>query len=165
MPPGPRPFRGPRRAVFTDPDSAGEFRLAFSTDGSTLAVGDANANTYRWNMSWLVWTFARGRQTVEDAVMADGLTVVDQQIVELYSVGHDRQGCGGAEQDGSGQGKAAESGIRVGRGVTLALLVTGVRGAQQRDKQRGLVDRPGEKGRARLPTASPGRPQPPSTTT
>ena len=32
--------------------------------------------------------FARGRQTVEDAVMAPGLTVVDQQIVELYSAGH-----------------------------------------------------------------------------
>lgn len=31
---------------------------------------------------------ARGRQTVEDAVMAAGLTVVDQQIVELYSAGH-----------------------------------------------------------------------------
>ena len=32
--------------------------------------------------------FARGRQTVEDAVVAAGLTVVDQQIVELYSAGH-----------------------------------------------------------------------------
>jgi len=32
--------------------------------------------------------FAQGRQTVEDAVMAPGLTVVDQQIVELYSAGH-----------------------------------------------------------------------------
>jgi ketosteroid isomerase-like protein len=32
--------------------------------------------------------FARGRQTVEDAVMTPGLTVVDQQIVELYSAGH-----------------------------------------------------------------------------
>jgi ketosteroid isomerase-like protein len=32
--------------------------------------------------------FARGRQTVEDAVLAPGLTVVDQQIVELYSAGH-----------------------------------------------------------------------------
>jgi len=42
-----------RQAVFTDPDSAGEFRLAFSPDGNTLAVGDANANTYLWNMSWL----------------------------------------------------------------------------------------------------------------
>jgi ketosteroid isomerase-like protein len=32
--------------------------------------------------------FARGRQAVEDAVMTPGLTVVDQQIVELYSAGH-----------------------------------------------------------------------------
>ncbi len=32
--------------------------------------------------------FARGRQTVEDAVTAAGLTVVDQQIVELYTAGH-----------------------------------------------------------------------------
>lgn len=32
--------------------------------------------------------FARGRQTVEEAVTAPGLTVIDQQIVELYSAGH-----------------------------------------------------------------------------
>ncbi len=32
--------------------------------------------------------FARGRRVVEDAVMTPGLTVVDQQIVELYSAGH-----------------------------------------------------------------------------
>ena len=32
--------------------------------------------------------FARGRQTVEDAITAPGLTVVNQQIVELYSAGH-----------------------------------------------------------------------------
>ena len=116
MPPGPRPFRGPRRAVFTDPDSAGEFRLAFSPDGSTLAVGDANANTYRWNMSWLVWTFARGRQTVEDAVMADGLTVVDQQIVELYSVGHDRQGCGGQSRMARVRARRRKAGSGSGAG-------------------------------------------------
>jgi len=32
--------------------------------------------------------FARGRQVIEDAVTAPGLTVVDQQIVELRSAGH-----------------------------------------------------------------------------
>ncbi len=32
--------------------------------------------------------FARGRQTVEDAVTAPGLTVVDQQILELHPAGH-----------------------------------------------------------------------------
>jgi ketosteroid isomerase-like protein len=32
--------------------------------------------------------FARGRHNVEAAVMTPGLTVVDQQIVELYSAGH-----------------------------------------------------------------------------
>ena len=32
--------------------------------------------------------FARGRQTIEEAVTAPGLTVIDQQIVELYSAGH-----------------------------------------------------------------------------
>jgi ketosteroid isomerase-like protein len=32
--------------------------------------------------------FARGRHYVEAAVMAPGLTVVDQQVVELHSAGH-----------------------------------------------------------------------------
>lgn len=40
-------------ATFHDPGSQGAFRLAFSPDGGTLAVGDANANTYLWNMNWL----------------------------------------------------------------------------------------------------------------
>jgi ketosteroid isomerase-like protein len=31
---------------------------------------------------------ARGRQVVEDAVMTPGLSVVDQEIVELHSAGH-----------------------------------------------------------------------------
>lgn len=42
-----------RRTGFTDPDSAGEFRLTFSPNGNTLAVGDRNASTYLWDMSWL----------------------------------------------------------------------------------------------------------------
>lgn len=39
-----------------DPDSAGVFRLAFSPGGKTLAVGDANAHAYLWDMSWCCWT-------------------------------------------------------------------------------------------------------------
>jgi WD40 repeat protein len=37
-------------ATFTDPNSAGATRVAFSPDGSLLAVGDENAHTYIWNM-------------------------------------------------------------------------------------------------------------------
>jgi len=36
-----------------DPHAAGARRLAFSPDGSLLAVGDANGNTYLWDMLWL----------------------------------------------------------------------------------------------------------------
>jgi WD40 repeat protein len=39
-------------ALFQDPDSLGVTRVAFSPDGSTLAVGDQNASTYIWNMTW-----------------------------------------------------------------------------------------------------------------
>ena len=42
-----------RLATFRDPRSEGAFRLAFSPDGKTVAVGDANANTYLWDMRWL----------------------------------------------------------------------------------------------------------------
>jgi dipeptidyl aminopeptidase/acylaminoacyl peptidase len=42
-----------RRAVFTDPGSAGVFRLTFSPSGNTLAVEDRNASTYLWSMGWL----------------------------------------------------------------------------------------------------------------
>jgi WD40 repeat protein len=39
-------------ALFQDPGSLGVTRIAFSPDGSTLAVGDQNASTYIWNMTW-----------------------------------------------------------------------------------------------------------------
>jgi WD40 repeat protein len=39
-------------ATFQDPNSMGVTRIAFSPDGSILAVGDENANTYIWNMNW-----------------------------------------------------------------------------------------------------------------
>jgi WD40 repeat protein len=42
-----------RLATLHDPHSQGPFRLAFSPDGKILAVGDANAHTYLWNMTWL----------------------------------------------------------------------------------------------------------------
>jgi WD40 repeat protein len=40
-------------ATLRDPSSEGVFRLAFGPDARTLAVGDGNANTYLWSMSWL----------------------------------------------------------------------------------------------------------------
>lgn len=36
---------------FRDSSSAGATRVAFSPDGSMLAVGDENAHTYIWNMN------------------------------------------------------------------------------------------------------------------
>jgi len=39
--------------TFRDPHTTGALHLAFSPDGSLLAVGDANGNTYLWDMSWL----------------------------------------------------------------------------------------------------------------
>jgi WD domain, G-beta repeat len=36
-----------------DPGSEGNFRLAVSPDGRLLVVGDANAHTYLWDMTWL----------------------------------------------------------------------------------------------------------------
>ena len=39
-------------ATFNDPGSLGVTRLAFGPDGSVLAVGDENANTWTWNMNW-----------------------------------------------------------------------------------------------------------------
>jgi WD40 repeat protein len=39
-------------ATFHDPGSEGAFRLAYSPDGNTIAVGDGNAHTYLWDMSW-----------------------------------------------------------------------------------------------------------------
>jgi WD40 repeat protein len=39
-------------ATFSDPGSLGVTRLAFSPDGSLLAVGDENGHTYIWNMTW-----------------------------------------------------------------------------------------------------------------
>jgi WD40 repeat protein len=39
--------------TFHDPDTAGARHLTFSPDGSLLAVGDANGNTYLWDMLWL----------------------------------------------------------------------------------------------------------------
>jgi WD40 repeat protein len=40
-------------ATLHDPHSQGAYRLKFSPSGDVLAVGDANAHTYIWNMNWL----------------------------------------------------------------------------------------------------------------
>jgi hypothetical protein len=40
-------------ATLQDPSTDPAYRLAFSPDGSELAVGDNNAHTYIWSMSWL----------------------------------------------------------------------------------------------------------------
>jgi dipeptidyl aminopeptidase/acylaminoacyl peptidase len=40
-------------ATFHDHNTAGLFRLAFSPDGSILAVGDGNTRCYLWSMGWL----------------------------------------------------------------------------------------------------------------
>jgi len=39
-------------ATFQDPGSLGVTRIAFSPDGSILAVGDENANTWIRTMNW-----------------------------------------------------------------------------------------------------------------
>jgi WD40 repeat protein len=43
-----------RAALYADPGGKGSGDVAFSPDGKTLAVGDANGNIYLWDTSWLV---------------------------------------------------------------------------------------------------------------
>jgi serine/threonine protein kinase len=43
---------GKKTATLTDPHSQGTYAAAYNPDGSTLAVGDGNGNTYLWDASF-----------------------------------------------------------------------------------------------------------------